>query len=70
MASSAFLVELAGGKVSGFSGDEKFLFGKEIVATNGKIQNELLEVMRQQFLRIESNPALLFQSSTSPSVSL
>ncbi|HLG36482.1 MAG TPA: inositol monophosphatase family protein [Bacteroidia bacterium] len=49
VAAGAFLVELAGGKVSGFSGDENFLFGKEIVATNGKIHDELLNLIQKTF---------------------
>ena len=57
VAAGAFLVELAGGKVSDFSGGENFLFvpqddksrGAEIVATNGKIHDELLEVIRKNF---------------------
>jgi myo-inositol-1(or 4)-monophosphatase len=40
VAAGAFLVELAGGKASDFNGGNNYLFGKEIVASNGLIFNE------------------------------
>ena len=49
VAAGAFLVELAGGKVSDFSGGGNFIFGKEIVAANGKIYDELMGVIRKKF---------------------
>jgi myo-inositol-1(or 4)-monophosphatase len=49
VAAGAFLVELAGGKVTDFNGGENFLLGKEIISGNGKINGELLEIIRQEF---------------------
>lgn len=59
VAAGIFLVELAGGKNSDFSGGENYLFvpqdnlsrGAEIISTNGKIHDELLAVMREKFFR-------------------
>ncbi|MCD6309594.1 MAG: inositol monophosphatase [Candidatus Eremiobacteraeota bacterium] len=40
------LVEEAGGKVTDFSGRKVDLYGKEILATNGKLHESMLEVIR------------------------
>lgn len=40
VAAGAFIVEQAGGKVSDFSGKENYIFGKEVIATNGNIFEE------------------------------
>jgi len=45
VAAGAFLVELAGGKNSDFSGGENFLFGKEIISSNGFTHKEMLEAI-------------------------
>jgi myo-inositol-1(or 4)-monophosphatase len=47
VAAGAFLVQLAGGKVSDFRGGDKFLFGKEIVASNKLIFNEFQNIVGQ-----------------------
>ena len=44
-AAGAFLVELAGGKNSDFSDKENFLFGKEIISSNGFTHAEMLEAI-------------------------
>lgn len=49
VAAGAFIVERAGGKVSDFSGGQDYIFGEEILATNGIIHNELLEVVGRFF---------------------
>ena len=49
VAAGAFLVELAGGKVSDFRRGNNFLFGKEIVTSNRKVYNELMEVITSRF---------------------
>ena len=46
VAAGAFLVELAGGKNSDFSAGENFLFGKEIITSNGFTHAEMLEAIR------------------------
>lgn len=47
----ALIVEEAGGKVTDFTGKNNFIFGKEIVATNGILQEEFLEAMNKYFAR-------------------
>ncbi|MFN2353513.1 MAG: inositol monophosphatase [Desulfopila sp.] len=42
VAAGAFLVNQAGGHCSSFTGDTDYIFGKEIVATNGLIHKEFL----------------------------
>jgi myo-inositol-1(or 4)-monophosphatase len=42
VAAGAFLVQQAGGRVSDFSGTDNYLFGQEIIATNGLIFHEFL----------------------------
>ncbi len=49
VAAGAFLVKQAGGKVSDFSGNNNFLFGKEIVATNDLVFNEFLTDIQKYF---------------------
>jgi myo-inositol-1(or 4)-monophosphatase len=41
VAAGAFLVQQAGGTVSDFGGGENFLYGGELLASNGKIHQEL-----------------------------
>lgn len=43
VAASAFILECAGGKNTDFSGGQNYIFGKEIVASNGKIHPEIME---------------------------
>ncbi len=47
VAAGAFIVERAGGKVSDFSGGDNWLFGKEIVAGNSLVFDELQETVKQ-----------------------
>ena len=49
VAAGAFLVAEAGGKVSDFSGNNDYIFGKEIIATNTPIFEEFLNVIKQHF---------------------
>lgn len=49
VAAGALIVERAGGKITTFSGDDNFIFGKEIVASNGKIHGEFMEKLRNFF---------------------
>jgi len=43
VAGGAFIVQQAGGKVSDFDGGGDYIFGKEIIATNGNIFDEFLD---------------------------
>jgi len=45
VAAGAFIVKQAGGEVFDFSGGNYWLHGKEILATNGKLSKEMLEVV-------------------------
>jgi myo-inositol-1(or 4)-monophosphatase len=42
VAAGAFIVQQAGGRISDFSGGDNYIFGKEIIATNGNIFDEFL----------------------------
>lgn len=50
VAAGALIVKEAGGKVSDFSGNDNFLFGKEIIATNSKVFNVFQEKV-ESFLK-------------------
>jgi len=49
VAAGVILVQEAGGMVTDFSGNENYLFGKQIVASNVHIQNELLHIIERHF---------------------
>ncbi|MCP4123363.1 MAG: inositol monophosphatase [Bacteroidetes bacterium] len=49
VAGGAFIVEMAGGKVTDFEGGNNWLFGREIVAGNGLIHAPCLETIRRHF---------------------
>ncbi|MBL7859473.1 MAG: inositol monophosphatase [Cyclobacteriaceae bacterium] len=49
VAAGTFIVKQAGGKVSDFSGGQNFLFGGELCAANGKIHNEMLQVIQTKW---------------------
>lgn len=55
VAAGAFIVKQAGGKVTDFSNGEEFLFGKEIIASNGLIHGQLYEAIRRYFGPDEEN---------------
>jgi myo-inositol-1(or 4)-monophosphatase len=46
-AAGRVIVEEAGGIVTGFKGDPFSVYGKEILASNGKIHAEMMEVLRR-----------------------
>ncbi|MEX1189966.1 MAG: inositol monophosphatase family protein [Bacteroidia bacterium] len=52
VAAGGFIVKQAGGEVSDFSGEENWLFGKELMAGNGLMNEELLNVIKQKFNEI------------------
>jgi len=45
IAAGALLVQEAGGKVSTFQGNSDFLFAKELIASNGKVHQEMTELI-------------------------
>jgi myo-inositol-1(or 4)-monophosphatase len=50
VAAGAFILQCAGGKVSDFKGGNKYIFGKELVATNGLIHDEFLNVLQKYLI--------------------
>jgi myo-inositol-1(or 4)-monophosphatase len=49
IAAGAFIVQQAGGNVVNFSGGPEFTETREILATNGLIDQEVLEIMKRKF---------------------
>jgi len=49
VAAGALILEEAGGKVTDFHNGPGYLFGKELIATNGHIHNELREIINRHF---------------------
>ncbi len=49
VAAGIILVKEAGGKISDFKGGKNFLFGKEIIASNGKIHDNFVATLKQFF---------------------
>lgn len=49
VAAGAYIVQQAGGKVTNFSGGEEFIRSREILATNGKVAEEILSTIRHYF---------------------
>jgi len=49
IAAGTIIVSEAGGNVSDFSGQDQFIFGKEIIATNKLVFNEFLELVKSKF---------------------
>ncbi|TVQ90355.1 MAG: inositol monophosphatase [Bacteroidetes bacterium] len=49
VAAGAFIVEQAGGRVTDFSGEKNFIFGRELIATNSIICDEFLERAKDAF---------------------
>lgn len=48
VAAGAFIVQQAGGKVSDYSGNNNFLFGKEILAASPLVFDDLLQVLKEK----------------------
>lgn len=49
VAAGALIVKEAGGKISDFSGKTNWLFGKEIIASNGKTHREMISSVKRFF---------------------
>ncbi|MEP0711259.1 MAG: inositol monophosphatase family protein, partial [Algoriphagus sp.] len=47
VAAGALIVEEAGGLVTDFSGGRDFIFGRQIIATNEKIHEEILANLKK-----------------------
>ena len=47
VAAGSLIVSEAGGQVSDFKGGEDFLFGKQILGSNGAIHNDVLKVLQE-----------------------
>lgn len=50
VAAGAFLVQEAGGLVCDYSGEDNYIFGREILASNPQIKEELLALAQQHLL--------------------
>lgn len=51
VAAGAFIVQQAGGKVCDFSGNNNYIFGKEIIASNPHIHFEFLDVIKNIMIK-------------------
>jgi myo-inositol-1(or 4)-monophosphatase len=49
VAAGAYLVQQAGGKIMNFAGGDEFLETREVLATNGKITDEILSTIKKYF---------------------
>jgi len=49
VAAGSFIVKQAGGKVCDFNEKNNYLFGKEIIASNNNIYNELVNTIKKYF---------------------
>lgn len=49
VAGGAFIVQQAGGQVTDFKGGDDFVFGRELIASNGKVHKEVLETIQQHW---------------------
>ncbi len=49
VAAGAFIVQQAGGKITTFTGSDHFVFGKQIVASNGLVHEEFLKKLNHWF---------------------
>ena len=49
VAAGAFIVEQAGGQLSGFDGGKDVVFGKDIIASNTLVHNEILDKIKVYF---------------------
>ncbi len=50
VAAGAFIVQQAGGKVSDFNGTDNYIFGKEIIASNSFIFDDILSSIKKYFM--------------------
>ncbi len=55
VAAGSFIVKQAGGKVCDFSGTDNYIFGKEIIATNNKVFDEFLNIVKHYMTQHKEN---------------
>jgi myo-inositol-1(or 4)-monophosphatase len=48
VAAGVFIVEQAGGKTTDFKGEDNYIFGRQLVSTNGNIHAELLTALQEK----------------------
>lgn len=53
VAAGAFIVQQAGGTIIDFSGNDNWLFGKEIIATNSRIDSEFTPLVQQELYPLQ-----------------
>ena len=49
VAAGVLLVQEAGGKVTDFKGGDDYLFGRELISSNGRLHEDIHKVIRQHF---------------------
>ncbi len=49
VAAGAIITSEAGGNVTDFQGKDNYLYGNQIIASNGKIHNEMLSIIKKYF---------------------
>jgi myo-inositol-1(or 4)-monophosphatase len=47
IAAGALLIQEAGGTITGMSGAPLNIYGKQVLASNGRIHNAMLEILRK-----------------------
>lgn len=50
VAGGSIIVQEAGGTVTDFEGNDNYIFGQQISATNGKVDKELIKIIQDKFL--------------------
>ena len=54
VAAGAYIVEQAGGVISDYSGEDNWLFGKEIIASSSKLYDDFFKIIYDEFSRGEN----------------
>ena len=49
VAGGAILIKEAGGAISDFKGQENYIFGEQLIASNGHFHNELIKIIKKNF---------------------
>ena len=49
VAAGALILKQAGGKITDFTGGDRYLYGRELVATNRLVHDELCEIIAKHF---------------------
>ena len=59
VAAGAYIVEQAGGVISDYSGENDWLFGKEIIASSSKLYDDFFKIIYDEFSQGENEDILL-----------